>query len=328
MTSNSTTRAGSAGIGFAVASSAAFGTSGAFATSLFDTGWTPGAAVTVRILVAAAVLTLPALVLLRGRWAALRQRGVTVVLFGVFAVATAQVSFYNAVLYVPVGIALLLEYLGIVLVVAWQWVMRGERPGPLTATGAALAVGGLAVVLDIGSAGALDPVGVLWGLAAAVGLAGYFVISAELDDAVPPLAMVWAAMVTGGVALVVVGLTGVLPLAVSTSPVTLAGGQVSWVVPVLGVAVVAAAVPYVAGVAAARRLGARTASFVSLLEVVFAVGFAWLLLGQLPGPRQAAGGAVILAGVVLVRLADLMPRTGPSAGTRQTEQLQLSVPAS
>jgi drug/metabolite transporter (DMT)-like permease len=39
------------------------------------------------------------------------------------------------------------------------------------------------------------------------------------------------------------------------------------------------------------------ASFVALLEVVAGVGFAWLLVDQLPGVSQLAGGLLIIAGV-------------------------------
>jgi drug/metabolite transporter (DMT)-like permease len=82
---------------------------------------------------------------------------------------------------------------------------------------------------------------------------------------------------------------------------------VSWLVPVLGLAVVAAAFAYASGVAAIRRLGSRTSSFVGLTEVLFAVLFAWLLLGQRPGVVQLAGGVVVLAGIVLVRLGEREP---------------------
>ena len=71
---------------------------------------------------------------------------------------------------------------------------------------------------------------------------------------------------------------------------------------------VTAAVAYVTGIAAGRRLGSRLASFVALLEVVAAVVFAWLLLDQLPGTLQLAGGAFILAGVVVVKLGERPPR--------------------
>ena len=65
--------------------------------------------------------------------------------------------------------------------------------------------------------------------------------------------------------------------------------------------VVTAAVSYVAGIAAIRRLGSRLASFVALLEVVSGVLWAWLLLDQLPQAVQLLGGALILAGVVAVK---------------------------
>jgi len=65
---------------------------------------------------------------------------------------------------------------------------------------------------------------------------------------------------------------------------------------------VAAALAYIAGIGAARRLGAKLGSFVAMAEILFAVLFAWLLLHQTPSATQFLGGALILAGVVLVRL--------------------------
>ena len=55
----------------------------------------------------------------------------------------------------------------------------------------------------------------------------------------------------------------------------------------------------------ARILGSTVASFVGLTEVLFAVLFAWLLLGELPGLVQLAGGVLIISGVVAVRLGEL-----------------------
>ena len=56
-----------AGLALAVLSAATFGTSGAFASSLIAAGWSPAAAVITRIAVAAALLTVPAVLQLRGR---------------------------------------------------------------------------------------------------------------------------------------------------------------------------------------------------------------------------------------------------------------------
>ena len=67
---------------------------------------------------------------------------------------------------------------------------------------------------------------------------------------------------------------------------------------------VTAAFSYVTGIAAGRRLGSRLASFVALGEVLASVVFAWALLGELPRPVQLAGGLLVLAGVVVVKLGE------------------------
>jgi drug/metabolite transporter (DMT)-like permease len=308
------TAAGSrAGLTLAVLSAATFGTSGAFASSLIEAGWSPAAAVITRVAVAAAVLTVPALVQLRGRWSLLRRGAGRVAAYGLVAVAGCQLFYFNAIARMPVGVALLLEYLAAVLVVGWLWLRHGQRPRRLTVVGAAVAIAGLGMVLDLGGSARIDPVGVMWGLLAAVGLAIYFLLGAATDDEpLPPIVMAWAGMCVGAVALAALGWIGVLPVTARMGSVGFLGHRVSWVVPMLGLSLVAAVIAYVAGIGAARRLGAKLASFIGMAEVLFAILFAWLLLGQLPSAVQFLGGAFILAGVTLVRTDEL--KTGPAAG--------------
>ena len=125
--------------------------------------------------------------------------------------------------------------------------------------------------------------------------------------------MAWGAMVVGTVVLAVLGLVGFVPMHASTADADFDGTRTSWVVPVVGLSIVAAAFAYSAGIAAARRLGARLASFVGLAEVLFAVLFAWLLLGQRPSALQAVGGVVVLAGIALVRADDRAEVDTPAA---------------
>ena len=294
-------RTSSVGLGMAVFSAATFGTSGSFASSLMVTGWTPGAAVTVRICLAALFLTTPALIQLRGKWALMRRSLPTVLAYGVFAVGGAQLFYFNAVDHLSVAVALLLEYSGTILVVGWVWLRHGHKPRRLTLAGAAVALTGLVLVLDLTGSQHVDLVGVLWGLAAATGLAGYFIISSRTEDPLPPLALSWAGLSVGALILLVLGVSGAVPLHASTRDADFNGHHTSWLVPVLGLSFVAAAVAYAAGIGAARRLGARLASFVGLAEVLFAVLFAWALLGQRPTVLQAVGGLVVLAGIALVK---------------------------
>src|ERR1700760_1138251 len=106
------------GLGLALFSAATFGTSGTFADSLMATGWTPGAVVTFRIVVAAVLLTVPAVRAPRGRWHEVRAAARSIFAFGFVAVAMCQLAFFNAVQHLDVGVALLLEYSGILLIVA------------------------------------------------------------------------------------------------------------------------------------------------------------------------------------------------------------------
>jgi drug/metabolite transporter (DMT)-like permease len=294
-------RASSTGLGLAVLSAGTFGTSGTFAAGLMAAGWSPGAAVTTRIGVAALLLTVPALVQLRGRWPLLWHNLATVAAYGVLAVAGAQLFYFNAIEHLSVGVALLLEYSGTLLVVLWVWLRQGQRPRRLTMIGGALALGGLALVLDLTGDQRVDLVGVLWGLGAAAGLACYFILSAHADESLPPIAMAWAGMVVAAAVLLVAGALGVVPLRASTRDADFAGTHTSWVVPIVGLSLVAAVIAYCAGIGAARRLGARLASFIGLAEVLFAVIFAWAFLDQRPSGLQLAGGVVVLAGIALVK---------------------------
>ncbi len=294
-------RATTAGLGLAVLSAATFGTSGSFAASLMAAGWSPAAAVTARIGIAALVLTIPALVQLRGQWTLLRRSLGAVIGYGVFAVAGAQLFFFNAVGHLSVGVALLLEYSGTLLVVAWVWLRHGHRPRKLTIAGAAVAIIGLVLVLDLTGSQRVDVVGVLWGLGAATGLAVYFIVSSHSDGRLPPIAMAWAGLTVGAVLLLLAGLTGVVSLQASTADADFAGHRTSWLLPIVGLSLVAAVVAYTAGIGAARRLGARLSSFVGLAEVLFAVLFAWALLGQRPSLLQGVGGVVVLIGISLVK---------------------------
>ena len=95
-----------------------------------------------------------------------------------------------------------------------------------------------------------------------------------------------------------------IPFDAVSGDVELLGRAVPWFVPMGVVVVVSTAFAYATGVFGATRLGARVASFVGLVEVLFAVLLSWILLGEAPTVIQALGGGLIVTGVVLVRSGD------------------------
>ena len=291
---------GALGLGAALFSAVTFGTSGTFADALMTSGWTPAAVVTTRITLAALLLTVPALVVLRGRWSQLRPSAPSILAFGLVAVGGCQLFYFNAVQHLDVGVALLLEYLGILLVVLWMWLRHGHRQRARTIAGGAAAILGLVFVIHPGPAG-IDLVGVMWALLAACGLAAYFVVSSGTDDALPPIGFAWAGMVVGSALLLILDAARVVTFHAQTSDVSLDHHRVSWLVPIVGLALLATAMAYAAGIVAARLLGAKLASFVGLTEVLFAVLIAWVALAQTPTGAQIIGGVVVLVGIALVR---------------------------
>jgi len=296
-----------AGLVFAVVSASSFALSGALARGLTDVGWNPSAVVLARIAIAALVVAPIAARALRGRWGLLWRNWRVVLLYGAVPVAGTQVAYFSAVATMDVGPALLIEYTAPAAIVVWLWLRHGERPRALTVAGAGVAAVGLVLVLDLLSGADLALDGVLWALAAMLGAATYFVMSADTRSGVPPLALAGGGLVVGSLGLAVLGLVGALPMHATTTAPTYAGEPVPWWLPFIGLGVVTAAIAYTTGIAASRRLGSRLASFVALLEVVAAVIFAWLLLDQLPGMLQLVGGAFVVAGVIIVKLGERRP---------------------
>lgn len=311
VTSDASPRLG-LGLGLALASAIGFGLSGSLARGLLDTGWNAAAVVLVRMSVAALVLLPFGIRALHRRWELLARAWRTVALYGVLAVAGAQFCYFSAVARMDVGLALLIEYTAPAGVVAWLWLRHGQRPGRLTLAGALVAVLGLVLVLDLLSGDAqVSSSGVLWSLGAMVGAASYFIISADTDNGLPPIALAAGGLVVGAVALAGLALTGLLPLAFAAADASYAGHAVPWWAPLLTLGLVTAALPYVLGIKATRILGSRLASFVALSEVLAAVIFAWLLLDQVPARIQMVGGALVLLGVIGVKLGEKSVEVGP-----------------
>ncbi len=160
--------------------------------------------------------------------------------YGLVGVAACQICYFNAIARMPVGISIMLEYLGIVLIVLWLWVRHGQTPRPLTIGGGVAALGGLALMLNLTGTGGVSLIGVLFALAAAVSMAVYFFqsaatpatcaddergrrgvgralpgvgrSSADRPEDLPPVVLTWGGMIVGAAAIALVGAARVMPL--------------------------------------------------------------------------------------------------------------------
>jgi len=163
---------------------------------------------------------------------------------------------------------------------------------------------GLVLLINVFGGVHISLVGVGWALGAMIGATVYFIISGDTSNPLPPISLAAAGLTVAAIVLGLVAVMGILPMGFGAGDVEFQAFAIPAWLAVALLGVVTAAIAYVAGIAATRRLGARLGSFVALTEVLAAAIFAWVLLGQAPAPIQLLGAALMLAGVIVVKLGE------------------------
>lgn len=293
------------GFALAIGSAGSFALSGIFASALMDAGWSAGAATTARVTFSALVLLGPTLVLMRGQWILVRRAWPQVLMFGALAVAGCQLAFFLAVQFIPPSLALLIEFMGPVILIGWIWARTQIPPSGLTLIGAAVAVLGVVAVSGVLSGVALHPLGIIFALFAALGNATYYATGARSDHGIPTLPFVGIGLAFASVLLIFVSAIGVLPFAVTNNPATIAGAEVSPWLLVAGMVLISTVLAYVFGVAASRKLGATVSSFTGYSEPLFGIMWTIVLLSVVPTQGQWIGAALIITGVVVVKVGEI-----------------------
>ena len=215
-------------------------------------------------------------------------------------VAAVNLAYYLAIDHLPVGVAVALQYTGPAMLMAATALLGGPAggdPGRLAWTAAGLTLAGAVLVSRAPEGlGALELPGLAAGLASAVLFAAYLLAAerAGRRGVEPATTLLWGFLVAVAIWAVAVPWWS-WPLAALGDPGVAAA--------VLGVGLVGTLLPFALAVGAVRVISAATAGIAATAEPVFAAGLAWLLLGQHLTPGQLAGGALVVAGVVLAQLA-------------------------
>lgn len=289
------------GLGLALASAVAFGGSGVAAKPLIGAGLDPLHVVWLRV-AGAALVMLP--VAVRHR-ALVRRRPALLVGFGLFAVAGVQACYFAAISRIPVGVALLVEYLAPALVLGWVRFVQRRPVTRAAAVGVVLAVGGLACVVEIWAGLGFDPLGLLLALLAACCQVGYFVLSDHGGDsgreAPDPLGVIAYGLLVGAVLLTVVARPWGMDWSVLAGTARMSGHHVPALLLLAWIVLLATVVAYVTGVVSVRRLSPQVAGVVACLEAVVATVLAWVLLGEHLSAPQVIGGAMVLLGAYIAQ---------------------------
>lgn len=238
-----------------------------------------------------------------------RAQWLPLALMGVVGVGMLQATYAFAVQILPVGIALLIEYLAVLAVAIIAFVFFKEQVKPRLWFAIALVLAGLAIVAEIW-ASTLDAVGVLWALAAAASLTFYYVMGERQTSKLHPLAVGFWSMLVASIFWTPLSGWWLVDPAVFAQQIPMtsdpAGLHLPVWLPMLSNIVLGTFLSFALSLTAIVHLKATRAGVLATSEVLFAFLVAFILLGETLNTLQMVGAAIVLVGVVLAQTA----RTG------------------
>jgi len=283
-----------------------FGINGAVSRVAMRAGLSPESLTTLRITGATLVFALAALI---WRRSALRPpTGSSLLLIGALGlvgVVSLQLTYNIAINRLPLGIALLIEYLAPVLVVLWVRFVRGEQVRRRMWSAVALSLVGIATVGQVWKGIDLDTLGIVMGLLAAVSFASYFLLGEHHVGFEDPLRVILWAFVFATV--VMNAIAPIWQVETLNIEAPMLGSLDEYVLPlalVVGwVILLGTVTPFFLQLLALRHLPATVVTVIATLEPVIAVVLGWAWFTESLNAVQVVGGVLVLAGIALAQSA-------------------------
>jgi drug/metabolite transporter (DMT)-like permease len=308
---------------YALLAAVLFGANGSVSKVVIESGFTAIQLTQMRVLGAAVISGVILLILDRKSFRVPLRQWPVIVVLGIVGVAMLQATYAFAIALLPVGIALLLEYLAVLIVAVVAFFFFKEKVHQRLWIAIACVIVGLVVVAEIW-ASTLNPVGVVWGLAAAVCLATYFLVGEKQLQTISPLALSFWTMTIASLFwapfsrwwnFTTETFATLVPMGPSAESATIP----VWVLIVWNMTLGSFA-PFLLSLSALKRLTATVAGIIATSEIAFAFLAAWLWLNELLSLTQIFGASVVLVGIVIAQTArtsdvvvqgDLALETGP-----------------
>lgn len=308
---------------YALLAAALFGLNGVVTKVMMGSGLDALQVTQFRVIGAALISGVVLLIISPHSFRLSRQQIIPISIMAVVGVALLQATYALAIDLLPVGIALLLEYTAVPMVALVAFFFFKERVRKRLWVSIGCVMGGLAIVAQVWASN-LNPVGVMWGLAAALSLATYFLVGERQLQTISPLALLFWAMSIATVFWSFFSGWWRVPPGILGTSVSLQGSLEAlqaplWVLLVWNVSM-GSFLPFLLSLAALKRLSATAAGIAATSEVAFAFFFAWMWLVQTITSFQGVGALLVLAGIVIAQTsrrnpvvvqADLALETGP-----------------
>ena len=231
--------------------------------------------------------------------------------YGILGVAGTQYLYFVSLTYLPVSIALLIEFTSPLMIALWFRFAWKEPTKKSVWVALGMALAGLALVAQVWLGFALNAVGVLAALAAAVSLSIFYVLGdKQLRVANPrdPVSLTMWGFAAASLFWLVAQPWWTFPWsALSGNSEPLSDANISFPIWVMTISMIllGTVIPFSLALASMKYLRASQASTVGLTEPLFATLIAWILLGEALSATQIIGGALILLGVFIAERARL-----------------------
>ena len=227
--------------------------------------------------------------------------------YGIAGLALTQLLYFLAIRRLPIGIALLIQYLAPLLVALWARYVTHEPVRRRVWAALALALAGLTLIVEVWRGLVLDGWGVAAALAGAVAFAAYVLLAERGVRRRDPISLNLYGFLFAALFWAIIQPWWRFPLATVDRDVSLLGNLAGHAVPVwvliAWMIALGTIVPFLLVVAALRHVSATRVGIVAMLEPVVAtlVAFAWL--DESLAAAQLVGGAVVLAAILLAQTA-------------------------
>jgi len=236
-----------------------------------------------------------------------RRELVFLAAFGVFGVALVQLFYFLAIHRLEIGVSLLIQYLGPLLVALFAFFVLKEHVRVRLWVALALALGGLTLVVDLWHGVSLDGLGVLFSLCSAVTFAGYMLLAERAVGRRDPISLLCFGFLFATIFWAIAQPWWSFPFGLPGRSVSLLGRLSDVHLPVwvlmTWMVLLGTIIPFFLIVGSLRHITATRAGIVAMIEPVVAsiVAYAWL--GETLSGTTLIGGAVVLCAIVLAQTA-------------------------
>ncbi len=236
-----------------------------------------------------------------------RRELLRLVAFGVFGVAFVQLFYFLAIRRLDIGVSLVIQYLGPLLVALFARFVMKEHVRRRLWVALACALGGLTLVVDLWHGVTLDGLGVIWSLCSAVTFAGYMLFAERAVGGRDPVSLLCFGFLFAAIFWAVAQPWWSFPFDLPGRSVSLLGNLSDRHLPIWALMawmiVLGTIVPFFLIVGSMRHISATRAGITAMVEPVVASVAAYAWLDETLGAAQLVGGAIVLAGIVLAQSA-------------------------